>query len=227
MRWRRSWRRFADPLFIIIFEDAHYSPRRTNLSLSQGRHAVFHRARLQVLPFIPGEAASVRCFDVVLGKVHLLSWRFIVVRHGSHAHRGVYCFLPFRRFAADIFPFLQARFFQGIVGPNPNCVQSGPLRHVSFSLGFSSTGVAPLPPCSRKLLDETVKTSVCMLSVPLKHERPSQQQLAKCRNLPFGVHRCFHVAVPRILVFFKGLLFSFLMLSSPRVVFFVFLVFSV
>ena len=175
MRWRRSWRRFADPLFIIIFEDAHYSPRRTNLSLSQGRHSVFHRARLQVLPFVPGEAASVRCFDVVLGKVHLQSWRFIVVRHGSHAHRGVYCFLPFRRFAADIFPFLQARFLQGIVGPNPNCVQSGPLRHVSFSLGFSSTGVAPLPPCSRKLPDKIVKTSVCMLFVPFKHERPSQQ----------------------------------------------------
>ena len=55
-----------------------------------------------------------------------------------------------------------------------------PLRHFSSSLGLSSAGVAPLPPCSRKLLDETVKTFTvfpswlylldgddnCMLSVP-------------------------------------------------------------
>ena len=44
-----------------------------------------------------------------------------------------------------------------------------PLGH--FSLGLSSAGVAPLPPCSRKLPDETVKTFAvcedkCMLSVP-------------------------------------------------------------
>ena len=56
-----------------------------------------------------------------------------------------------------------------------------PLRHFSSSLELSSAGVAPLPPCSRKLLDETVKTLAvfpswlhlldgednCMLSVPL------------------------------------------------------------
>ena len=55
-----------------------------------------------------------------------------------------------------------------------------PLRHFSFSLGLSSDGVAPSPPCSRKLFDETVKTCAvfpswwylldgednCMLSVP-------------------------------------------------------------
>ena len=51
----------------------------------------------------------------------------------------------------------------------------------------------------------------------LKHERPSLQQLAKWRNLPRGVHRGFHVAVRRILVFFEGLLLFFL-LSCPRVV---------
>ena len=51
----------------------------------------------------------------------------------------------------------------------------------SVSLGLKSAGVAPLPPCYRKLLDETVKTFAvfpswlhlldgednCMLSVPL------------------------------------------------------------
>ena len=31
-----------------------------------------------------------------------------------------------------------------------------PLRHFSSSLGLSSAGVAPVPACSRKLLDETV-----------------------------------------------------------------------
>ena len=56
-----------------------------------------------------------------------------------------------------------------------------PLRHFSSSLGLSSAGVAPLPPCSPKFLDETVKTFAvfpswlyllddednCLLSVPL------------------------------------------------------------
>ena len=55
-----------------------------------------------------------------------------------------------------------------------------PLRHFSSSLGLSSAGVAPLPPSSRKLQNETVKTFTvfaswlylldgennCMLSVP-------------------------------------------------------------
>ena len=63
-------------------------------------------------------------------------------------------------------------------GWNPKYVQSGSPRRFSFSLGFKSAGVAP---CSRKLLDETVKTFAvfpswlhlldgednCMLSVPL------------------------------------------------------------
>ena len=52
---------------------------------------------------------------------------------------------------------------------------------LSETLGFKRAGVAPLPPCSRKILDETAKTSAvflswfhllggeddCMLSVPL------------------------------------------------------------
>ena len=37
-------------------------------------------------------------------------------------------------------------------------MQSCPLRRVSHYLGFKSAGVAPLPPCFRKLLDETVLT---------------------------------------------------------------------
>ena len=59
-------------------------------------------------------------------------------------------------------------------------MQSCSLRRISLYLGFESAGVAPLPPCFRKLLDETVKTVAvfpsclhlldcddnCMLSVP-------------------------------------------------------------
>ena len=68
-------------------------------------------------------------------------------------------------------PFLRCRRFHSKI------------RTVALSetLGFKSAGVAPLPPCSRKILDETAKTSAvflswfhlldgednCMLSVPL------------------------------------------------------------
>ena len=91
-----------------------------------------------------------------------------------------------------------------------------PLRHFSSSLGLSSAGVAPLPPCSRKLPDVTVKTFTvfpswlylldgednCMLSVPF-----STSDL-HWRKLPGGVRRGFHVAVLRILVLFEGWLLS-------------------
>ena len=76
------------------------------------------RARPQV--FLPNEkAASVKRLDAVLGKVNLPSWCFIVVRHGGHAHRGVYCLLPLRRFAADLYPLSHKHVFQGLAGWNP------------------------------------------------------------------------------------------------------------
>ena len=56
----------------------------------------------------------------------------------------------------------------------------------------------------------------CMLSVPLKHERPSQQQMAKWQNLPGVVHCELHVVLPRVHGFNEGLL-SFFLLSCPRV----------
>ena len=60
-------------------------------------------------------------------------------------------------------------------------MQSCSLRRISHYLGFKSAGVAPLPSCFRKLLDETVNNIAvfpsclhflvcddnCMLSVPL------------------------------------------------------------
>ena len=84
----------------------------------------------------------------------------------------------FRRcVATDIYPLLQARYRR----LESYLRTFDPLRHFSSLLGLSSAGVAPLPPCSRKLLDETVKTFAvfpswlyfldgednCMLSVPL------------------------------------------------------------
>ena len=63
-----------------------------------------------------------------------------------------------RRRHTAIPPFLHVRLFQGVASWNPKYVLSGSLRLFSFSLGLKSAGVAPLPPCSRKFLDETVKT---------------------------------------------------------------------
>ena len=76
----------------------------------------------------------------------------------SKDHREVYSILFFCWVAAGIQPYLQVRLFQGVGGLNPKYVQSGSLRRFSFSLGLKSAGVAPLPPCCRKLLDETFKT---------------------------------------------------------------------
>ena len=118
--------------------------------------------------------------DGVLGKVNLPSWCFIVVRHGGNAHRGVYCLLPLRRVTADINPLFHKHVFSMSRRLGSSLCTIDPLRHFSFSLGLSSAGVAPLPPCSRKLPDETVKTFTvfpswlylldgedkCMLSAP-------------------------------------------------------------
>ena len=81
-----------------------------------------------------------------------------------------------------------------------------PLRHFSSSLALSSAGVAPLPPCSRKLPDETVKTFVvfpswlylpdgednCMLSVLVRVTfTKAVGKVAKiARWCPPGLSRC-------------------------------------
>ena len=103
--------------------------------------------------------------------------------------------------------------------------------HLPVSGFQKSAGVAPLPPCYRKLLDETVNTFAvfsscqqlldcddnCMLSVPLiKHERPSLQQMAKWRNLPRVIHWSLHVVVPRVPDFYEGLLSFFLVVLPTR-----------
>ena len=77
--------------------------------------------------------------------------------------------------------------------------------------------MAPLPPCSRKLLDKTVKTFAvfsswlhlldgednCMLSVPLSTSDLHCSCWQSGENLPGVVHRGFHVVVPRVLIFFE------------------------
>ena len=85
-----------------------------------------------------------------------------------------------RRVAADIYPLFHKHVFSMSRRLGCSLHTIDPLGHFSFSLGLSSAGVAPLPPCSHKLPDETVKTFTvfpswlylldgednCMLSVP-------------------------------------------------------------
>ena len=80
-----------------------------------------------------------------------------------------------------------------------------PLRHFSFFLGLLSAGVAPLPPCSRKLLDETVKTFTVFPSCLYLLDDDLHYSCWHWRKLPGGSRRGFHVAVLRILVLFEGL----------------------
>ena len=128
------------------------------------------RARPQALPSTRKSAVS--------GKVHLPCWRFIVVRHGGNVHRGslVFC-------SSDESPptFFHKHVFSRSRWSESSLHTIDRLRHFTSSLVLSSAGVAPLPPCPRKLLDETVKTFAvfpswlyfldgednCMLSVPL------------------------------------------------------------
>ena len=175
------------------------------------------RARPQVF-LLPEKAASVKRLDAVLGKVNLPNWCFIVVRHGGNAHRGVYCLLPLRRIAADQTRFSRSRRLESSLHT------IDPLRHFSYSLWLLSAGVAPLPPRSRKILDETVKTFAvfpswmylldgddnCMLSVPFStsdlHFRCWQSA-----NLPSDGCRSFHVTRLRIVVFSQRRMLSFLL----------------
>ena len=101
--------------------------------------------------------------DAVLGKVNLPSWCFIVLRHGGHAHRRIYCLLPLRRVAADFYPLSHKHVFQGLAGWYLVYMLSAPCDTFS-SMGLSSAGLAPLSPYSRKILNETVKTFAVFLS---------------------------------------------------------------
>ena len=109
----------------------------------------------------------------------------------------------------------------------------GPLRHFSFPLGLSSAGVAPLPPCSRKLPHETVKTfavfplwlyvlggednytSCVPLSTSDLH-KSCWQSGENCQVVSTGA---FTLPCHAFWFSFEGLLFSlFFLLSCPRVV---------
>ena len=48
----------------------------------------------------------------------------------------------------------------------------------------------------------------------IKHERPSLQQMAKWRKLPFGVHWGLHVVVPRVHGFYERLISFFVLLPT-------------
>ena len=231
VRRRRYRRRLADPLSTIILKDAPYSltsclPERT-VSICHGGITLCSSGQ--------GTTSGLTLYPKGLRRrsVSMLFWvkficlarRFIVVGHGGNVHRDVYSILFLRGVAVDMYPFLHECFFR-LAGWNPIYVQSGPLRH--FSLGLRSAGVAPLPPCSRKLLNETVKTFAvfpswlhllngednCMLFVPLRTSdlHCSSFQVAKsARWCPPGLSRCCatHTGFS-----FKGCSFFFLVVLS-------------
>ena len=113
-----------------------------------------------------------------------------------------------------------------------------PLRHFSSSLGLSSAGVAPLPPCRRKLQDETVKTFAvfplwlclldgednCMLSVPFSTSDFHYSFWQSGANCQAMVAEVSDVTRLRIVVFSQKRMLSFLLcldvfahaLSAPR-----------
>ena len=63
----------------------------------QDGHSVFLRPGHDLRSsFLLEKAVSEKCFIAVLGEVHLHCWSFIVVRHGGHVHRDVFCFLFLR-----------------------------------------------------------------------------------------------------------------------------------
>ena len=118
------------------------------------------------------------------------------------------------------------------IPPSTPYVQWCSLRRNSLNLGFKSAGVAPLPPCFRKLLDETVKTFAvfpscwhlldcddnCMLSVPLSTSGllcNRWQSGEFCQGLSTGAITLWcHV----LLISMKACSSSFLLLlSCPRV----------
>ena len=170
------------------------------------------RARPQIF-LIPEKTASVKRLDAVLGTVNCA----MVIRTGAFI---VFC-------TSEESPqtsihsstntcFSMSRW----LGSSLRTID--PLCHFSSSLGLSSAGVTPLPPCSGKLLDETVQTFTvfpswlhlldgednCMLSVPFCTSDLHYDCWQSGEKLTGGGRRGFHVAVLRILVFFEGLLLS-------------------
>ena len=118
--------------------------------------------------------------DAVLGKANLPSWCFIVVRPGGSV-TGAFCVFCTSEESPQTYILSSTNTFFSmscLLGSSLHTID--PLGHFSLSLGLSSAGVAPLPPCSHKLLGETVKTFTvfpswlyllvgednCMLSVP-------------------------------------------------------------
>ena len=105
-----------------------------------------------------------------------------------------------------------------------------PVRHFSSSLGLSGAGVAPLPPCSRKPLDETVKTFAvfpswlhlfdgedkCILSVPLSTSDLHYSCWQSGENCQVVSAGAFTLLCHVFLISMKGLFFFFFVVLSTR-----------
>ena len=149
---------------------------KNGLCLSQWHHSVFLWPVLGLKSYlVPEKDASVKCLDAVLGKVHVPCWSFIVVRNGP----GVVVNLSFCVCGMVMCTGTSSAICSSDESPptynhsprhasfkvSPVGIQythSRSLRDTfPFSLEFKSAGVAP---CSRKLLDETVKTFAVFFS---------------------------------------------------------------
>ena len=119
--------------------------------LPQGRHCVFLRPGHDLRSYLlPENATSVKHIDAVLGKVNLPSWCFIVLRHGGHAHRRVYCLLLLRRVAAA-----NTFFRVSLVGILPTCYRLSVTLYLPWG---SQVLLCTIVTMFSKILNETVKT---------------------------------------------------------------------
>ena len=178
---------------------------------------------------LPEKTASVMCLDAVLGKVHLPCWRFIVVRHGGNVHRYVsIAFCSSDESPPSFFHSSNKHVFSRSRWSESRLHTIDPLRHFTSSLVLSSVGVAPLPPCPRKLLDETVKTFAvfpswlhlldgedsCMLSVPLSTIDLHYSRWQSGENCQVVSARAFKLLCHAFWFSLKGLFLSFFVLPT-------------
>ena len=136
-------------------------------------HVPSARARPQVFLTLE-KAESVKHLDAVFGEAILPSWCVIVLRHCGHVTGAFVVFCPQKCRRQAYILSSTDMFFQCLAGGDPVYIQS-----ILWDI-YPFPCVAPLPPCSCKLLDETVKTFAvfsswlyfldgednCMLSVP-------------------------------------------------------------
>ena len=95
-----------------------------------GTYFSFGQGTTSSLPYYPKRLFQEKRFNAVLGEVHLHCWNFIVVRHGGHVHRDVFCFLFLRLALTHSFSILSFSSRASIA--------MGPFEGVSLMVTHSS-----------------------------------------------------------------------------------------